>query len=154
MQIVFSSVHYGTEPIHRNYVSIKIYEQDYVNRTKEQRRVGVQVFYGVALKSYPHYAYILQNKFNEGFEANDKYMQMRRMPLAESYLEFNAQDLEFGFNESRRDRILRTFVRNAYYYHLNEIYSTLKNEYTDWDKPVQNPLSVRDATLEVSDTTD
>lgn len=69
--------------------------------------------------------------------------------FTESYLEFNAQDLEFGFNESRRDRILRTFVRNAYYYHLNEIYSTLKNEYTDWDKPVQNPLSVRDATLEV-----
>lgn len=80
-----------------------------------------------------------------------KFMQMNDMPLlAESYLEFNAQDLEFGFNESRRDRILRTFVRNAYYYHLNEIYSTLKNEYTDWDKPVQNPLSVRDATLEVS----
>lgn len=79
-----------------------------------------------------------------------KFMQMNDMPLlAESYLEFNAQDLEFGFNESRRDRILRTFVRNAYYYHLNEIYSTLKNEYTDWDKPVQNPLSVRDATLEV-----
>lgn len=74
--------------------------------------------------------------------ANDEF-------LAESYLEFNAQDLEFGFNESRRDRILRTFVRNAYYYHLNEIYSTLKNEYTDWDKPLQNPLSVRDATLEV-----
>ncbi|GBP41191.1 Neuroligin-1, partial [Eumeta japonica] len=72
------------------------------------------------------------------------------LTTTESYLEFNAQDLEFGFNESRRDRILRTFVRNAYYYHLNEIYSTLKNEYTDWDKPVQNPLSVRDATLETS----
>ncbi|KPI93882.1 Neuroligin-1 [Papilio xuthus] len=71
------------------------------------------------------------------------------LTTTESYLEFNAQDLEFGFNESRRDRILRTFVRNAYYYHLNEIYSTLKNEYTDWDKPVQNPLSVRDATLEI-----
>ncbi|XP_041970664.1 neuroligin-1-like [Aricia agestis] len=71
------------------------------------------------------------------------------LTTTESYLEFNAQDLEFGFNESRRDRILRTFVRNAYYFHLNEIYSTLKNEYTDWDKPVQNPLSVRDATLEV-----
>lgn len=101
-----------------------------------------------------HSVYILQNKLNEASEANDKFMQMRGMLfLAESYLEFNAQDLEFGFNESRRDRILRTFVRNAYYYHLNEIYSTLKNEYTDWDKPVQNPLSVRDATLEVSDTT-
>lgn len=67
----------------------------------------------------------------------------------ESYLDLSAQDLEFGFNETRRDRILRTYVRNSYYYHLNEIFSTLKNEYTDWEKPMQNPLSVRDATLEV-----
>ncbi|XP_044727128.1 neuroligin-4, Y-linked [Chrysoperla carnea] len=67
----------------------------------------------------------------------------------ESYLDLNAQDLEFGFNETRRDRILRTYVRNSYYYHLNEIFSTLKNEYTDWERPMQNPLSVRDAALEV-----
>lgn len=67
----------------------------------------------------------------------------------ESYLDLSAQDLEFGFNESRRDRILRTYVRNSYYFHLNEIFSTLKNEYTDWERPTQNPLSVRDATLEV-----
>lgn len=40
-------------------------------------------------------------------------------------------------------------MRNSYYYHLNEIFSTLKNEYTDWEKPTQSPLSVRDATLEV-----
>lgn len=44
----------------------------------------------------------------------------------ESYLELSAQDLEFGFNETRRDRILRTYVRNVYFYHLNEIYSALK----------------------------
>ncbi|KAJ8947400.1 hypothetical protein NQ314_008607 [Rhamnusium bicolor] len=67
----------------------------------------------------------------------------------ESYLDLNAQDLEFGFNETKRDRILRTYVRNSYYYHLNEIFSTLKNEYTDWERPTQNPLSVRDATLDV-----
>lgn len=67
----------------------------------------------------------------------------------ESYLDLSAQDLEFGFNETRRDRILRTYVRNSYYFHLNEIFSTLKNEYTDWERPTQNPLSVRDATLEV-----
>lgn len=71
------------------------------------------------------------------------------LPITESYLDLSAQDLEFGFNETRRDRILRTYVRNAYYFHLNEIFSTLKNEYTDWDRPVQNPLNVRDATLEV-----
>ncbi|CAG9767911.1 unnamed protein product [Ceutorhynchus assimilis] len=67
----------------------------------------------------------------------------------ESYLDLNAQDLEFGFNETKRDRILRTYVRNSYYFHLNEIFSTLKNEYTDWERPSQNPLSVRDATLDV-----
>lgn len=67
----------------------------------------------------------------------------------ESYLDLNAQDLEFGFNETRRDRILRTFVRNSYYFHLNEIFSTLKNEYTNWECAVQNSLSFRDSTLEV-----
>ncbi|KAI5736779.1 hypothetical protein M8J76_006998 [Diaphorina citri] len=67
----------------------------------------------------------------------------------ESYLDLSAQDLEFGFNETRRDRILRTFVRNAYYFHLNEIFSTLKNEYTDWERPVLSALNYRDATLEV-----
>lgn len=67
----------------------------------------------------------------------------------ESFLDLNAQDLEFGFNETKRDRILRTYVRNSYFYHLNEIFSTLKNEYTDWERPFQNPLSVRDATLDL-----
>jgi neuroligin len=44
----------------------------------------------------------------------------------ESYLDLSAQDLEFGFNETRKDRILRTYVRNIYHFHLNEIYSALK----------------------------
>jgi neuroligin len=71
------------------------------------------------------------------------------LTTTESYLDLSAQDLEFGFDETRRDRILRTFVRNSYTFHLNEIFSTLKNEYTDWERSVQNPLDVRDATLEV-----
>lgn len=44
----------------------------------------------------------------------------------ESYLDLSAQDLEFGFNETRRNRILRTYVRNNFNYHLNEIYAALK----------------------------
>ncbi|KAG4072555.1 hypothetical protein HA402_004644 [Bradysia odoriphaga] len=67
----------------------------------------------------------------------------------ESYLDLSAQDLEFGFNETRRDRILRTYVRNVYHYHLNEIYSALKNEYTDWERPPRNPMGSRDASLEL-----
>ncbi|XP_073824261.1 neuroligin 2 [Musca autumnalis] len=66
----------------------------------------------------------------------------------ESHLDLSAQDLEFGFNETRRDRILRTYVRNNFHYHLNEIFAVLKNEYTDWEKAIRSPLSSRDATLQ------
>ena len=58
----------------------------------------------------------------------------------ESYLDLSAQDLEFGFNETRRDRILRTYVRNVYHYHLNEIYSALKVSVTQLVDTAMNTL--------------
>nr|XP_029709929.1 neuroligin-3 [Aedes albopictus] len=67
----------------------------------------------------------------------------------ESYNDLSAQDMEFGFNETRRDRILRTYVRNVFHFHLKEIYSTLRNEYTDWEHPPRNPLGHRDTILEL-----
>lgn len=66
----------------------------------------------------------------------------------ESYLDFNAADIQYGFEEDQRNRVLRTYVRNAYIYHLNEIFSTVRNEYTDWDKPILHPINIRDSTLE------
>ncbi|XP_032685513.1 neuroligin-1-like isoform X1 [Odontomachus brunneus] len=66
----------------------------------------------------------------------------------ESNLDFNANDIQFGFEEDHRNRILRTFIRNAYVYHLNEIFSAVRNEYTDWDKPVLHPIIIRDSTME------
>ncbi|XP_063236342.1 neuroligin-4, X-linked-like [Bacillus rossius redtenbacheri] len=67
---------------------------------------------------------------------------------AESYLDFSAADIQYGFEEDQRNRVLRTYVRNAYTYHLNEIFSTVRNEYTDWDKPVLHPINIRDSTME------
>nr|CAI5838400.1 unnamed protein product [Callosobruchus analis] len=52
------------------------------------------------------------------------------------------------FEEDQRNRVLRTYIRNAYVYHLNEIFSAVKNEYTDWDKPIQHPINIRDSTME------
>lgn len=52
-----------------------------------------------------------------------------------------------GLNETRRDRILRTFVRNTYRYHLHEIYSTLRNEYTDWERGEPNSLAICEGLL-------
>ncbi|XP_024083239.1 neuroligin-1-like [Cimex lectularius] len=66
----------------------------------------------------------------------------------ESYLDFNNQDIQYGIEEDQRNRVLRTYVRNAYVYHLNEIFSTVRNEYTDWEKPIQHPINIRDSTLE------
>ncbi|XP_045472244.1 neuroligin-1-like [Harmonia axyridis] len=66
----------------------------------------------------------------------------------ESYNDFNANDIQYGFEEDQRNRILRTYIRNTYMYHLNEIFSAVRNEYTDWDKPIQHPINVRDSTME------
>lgn len=66
----------------------------------------------------------------------------------ESYNDFNANDIQYGFEEDQRNKILRTYIRNAYVYHLNEIFSAVRNEYTDWDKPIPHPINIRDTTME------
>jgi hypothetical protein len=48
----------------------------------------------------------------------------------------------------RRNRLLRTFVRNTYQFHLQEILATIINEYTDWERTVLHPVNIRDETLE------
>lgn len=44
--------------------------------------------------------------------------------------------------------MLRTFIRNAFSWHVIEILAAVLNEYTDWTKIVQHPISLRDNTLE------
>ncbi|XP_028042434.1 neuroligin-1-like isoform X1 [Bombyx mandarina] len=66
----------------------------------------------------------------------------------ESYQFFNEDDIRHGFEEEHRNRILRTYVRNVYRYHRNEIFAAIRNEYTDWEKPIQHPINIRDATLD------
>ncbi|XP_076065046.1 neuroligin-3-like [Oratosquilla oratoria] len=65
----------------------------------------------------------------------------------ESYNSLSEKDVKEGFNTEKRNRIFRTLVRNIYDYHLNEVYISLVNEYTDWEKPMSHPGSTRDATL-------
>ena len=67
---------------------------------------------------------------------------------SESYFSFSAEDNQFGIEADRRNRLLRTFVRNSYQFHLQEILATIVNEYTDWEKAVLHPINIRDETLE------
>ncbi|XP_046449417.1 neuroligin-4, Y-linked-like [Daphnia pulex] len=82
-----------------------------------------------------------------------------RIPLVagvtsiESYRYTGDADLRNGISEDKRDRSLRTLIRNFYQYHLNEIFYVLRNEYTDWDRPsALDDLSMRDSlSLALSD---
>lgn len=67
---------------------------------------------------------------------------------AESFFALNADDNQYGMEADRRNRLLRTFVRNTYQFHLQEILATILNEYTDWEKAVLHPINIRDETLE------
>lgn len=60
---------------------------------------------------------------------------------------FSLFSFQAGFEGNRRDKILRTYVRNAYSYHLSEIFFTIVNEYTDWERTVLHPINTRDATI-------
>jgi len=51
---------------------------------------------------------------------------------------FGEKDVSEGIGPQTRDQYLRTLIRNTYNYHMNEIFATVQNEYTDWS--LQGPL--------------
>ncbi|KAL7728240.1 hypothetical protein ACLKA6_007347 [Drosophila palustris] len=77
-----------------------------------------------------------------------RYDLMAGVTRAESFFSFNSGDVQYGIEADRRSRILKAYVRNTYTFHLNEIFATIVNEYTDWERPVQHPINIRDETLE------
>ncbi|XP_022250749.1 neuroligin-4, X-linked-like isoform X2 [Limulus polyphemus] len=60
----------------------------------------------------------------------------------EFYHHFSTIDEKYGIEPDRRDKLLRTLVRNVYTHHLQEIFLTIVNEYTDWTKTVQHPVNI------------
>lgn len=72
-----------------------------------------------------------------------RYDLMLGVTRAESYFTFNSDDVQYGIEAERRSKILKTYVRNTYSFHLNEILATIINEYTDWERPVQHPINIR-----------
>lgn len=72
-----------------------------------------------------------------------RYDLMVGVTRAEAFFSFNSEDIQYGIEADRRAKILRTYVRNTYSFHLNEIFATIINEYTDWERPVQHPINIR-----------
>ncbi|KAF6206601.1 hypothetical protein GE061_017837 [Apolygus lucorum] len=76
-----------------------------------------------------------------------KYDLLFGVVTSESLWRFSSNDINAGFEGERRDKIIRTYIRNAYTYHLSEIFFTVVNEYTDWERTVLHPINTRDATV-------
>ncbi|XP_065212948.1 neuroligin-1-like isoform X2 [Planococcus citri] len=77
-----------------------------------------------------------------------RYDLMTGIVPAESFFIFTNEDVQYGIEPERRAKILKTFVKNTYRYHLSEILATVVNEYTEWERPIQHPINIRDETLE------
>ncbi|XP_017763246.1 PREDICTED: neuroligin-4, X-linked-like [Eufriesea mexicana] len=80
--------------------------------------------------------------------SNNKYDLLFGVTTSEALWKFSERDVQLGFEGERRDRIIRTYVRNAYVYHLTEIFYTVVNEYTDWERTVQHPVNTKDACVQ------
>lgn len=50
----------------------------------------------------------------------------------ETNIYFSDEEFNSGLGPSTRDKYLRTLIQNSYDYHLNEIFATVQNEYSDW----------------------
>ncbi|CAL4082806.1 unnamed protein product, partial [Meganyctiphanes norvegica] len=81
-------------------------------------------------------------------EVSKEYDLLFGVVPQESYDAFSENDIKNGFSMDRRDKMFRTLVRNSYDYHLNEVYISLVNEYTDWDNPGLQPYKTRNAALD------
>lgn len=55
---------------------------------------------------------------------------------------FSSVEERLGIDIKRRDRILRTLVRNLFDYHQQVILLTLINEYSDWSRPSDHPINL------------
>lgn len=58
-------------------------------------------------------------------DASGRYDLLFGVVTGEALWKFSAADIQSGFEGERRDKILRTYVRNAYTYHLSEIFYTV-----------------------------
>ncbi|OQV23725.1 Neuroligin-1 [Hypsibius exemplaris] len=78
-----------------------------------------------------------------------KYGLLIGLTRSEAVNHLTKKELAHGFDEQRQNRLLRTFVRNLFSFHLGEVFTSIKFEYADWEKTSRPLTSIRDSTLDV-----
>ena len=69
---------------------------------------------------------------------------MTGVTSADADQQLSQRQLTEGVTAEQRDRTLRTYVQNTYSYHLNELVSVIRHDYTDWSRGQQPPRRLRD----------
>ena len=67
---------------------------------------------------------------------------------SEGFTYFTQDEIDNGISGTRRDRIIRTYVRNIYKYHRQKIFDILQHHYTDWETPA-DPALMRDGIMDM-----
>ncbi|CAH1781719.1 unnamed protein product [Owenia fusiformis] len=66
----------------------------------------------------------------------------------EGFMYFNQDEIEHGITESRKRKIVRTYIRNIYKYHKQKIYDILSHHYTDYERH-RDPKAIRDSVMDM-----
>ncbi|XP_074658267.1 neuroligin-4, Y-linked-like [Tubulanus polymorphus] len=66
----------------------------------------------------------------------------------EGYFYLSDRDIEQGVTVDRKNRIVRTFVRNCYKFHRQKIFDILSHHYADWDREQDNDTT-RNSVMEL-----
>ena len=77
-----------------------------------------------------YYITIVHKKFHSYIICNFKVLL--GLVQDETDINFPERELRNGISPNTKDQYLRTLVRNTFTFHLNEIFATIQNEYTDW----------------------
>lgn len=84
---------------------------------------GVVIRHGLSNQDTDEHTGRGQSKRSQ--DAFGRYDLMFGVVTGEALWRFSATDIQNGFEGERRDKIIRTYVRNAYTYHLSEIFYTV-----------------------------
>ncbi|XP_043213404.1 neuroligin-2-like isoform X2 [Amphibalanus amphitrite] len=72
------------------------------------------------------------------------YRVLAGVTAADADQQLSESQLSDGVTAAQRDSTLRTYVQNTYSYHLNELVSVVRHDYTDWSRGQQPPRRLRD----------
>lgn len=72
------------------------------------------------------------------------YSLMAGVTPADAADQLSERQLTAGVTSAERDQILRTYTQNSYSFHLNELVSVIRHDYTDWTRGRPQPRRVRD----------